>query len=75
MTRAQIDLAYRCASELVMYARAIDQYGNQRIAACMRNASDLLTRMVEEAELTELPTPKRQENSDVFPGFRGNNES
>jgi hypothetical protein len=72
MTKAQLDLAHKCAAELSMYAQAIDQYGNQRIATCMRNASDLLLRMVEEAE---LPIPKRQENNDIFPGFRGNNES
>ena len=75
MTRAQIDLAHKTAAELALYAKTLSQYGNERMAAPMRNASELLTRMVEEAELTELPTPKRQENNDIFPGFRGNNES
>jgi chaperonin GroEL (HSP60 family) len=69
LTEAQLKLAYELVSELSMYARAIDQYGNQRIAAAMRNAASLLSQMIAENE------GKRQENNDVFPGFRGNNES
>jgi hypothetical protein len=94
LTKEQLDLAHKCASELSMYAKAIDQYGNQRIAATMRNAADLLIQMIAEAEVKEgalreikdqYLTPDqasaiakaglRQENNDVFPGFRGNNES
>ena len=55
MTNAQIDLAHKTAAELAMYAKYIDQYGNARIAGAMRNASDLLLRMVEEAEAADQP--------------------
>jgi hypothetical protein len=55
MTKAQIDLAHTLVSELTMYAKAIDQYGNARISASMRNAASLLQVMVDEAEAPELP--------------------
>jgi hypothetical protein len=55
VTKGQLDLAYRTASELSMYAQAIDQHGdgNARIASAMRNAASLLMKMVEEAEQSE----------------------
>ncbi len=53
MTEPQIDLAHLLVSELSQYARAIDQYGNGRIAACMRNAASLLQAMVDEHERDE----------------------
>ena len=49
MTKAQLDLAYRTASHLAMYANAVTQYGHSGMADAMRTAADLLTRMVEEA--------------------------
>jgi hypothetical protein len=68
MTDAQLDLAHKLVSELSMYAKAIDQYGNVQIAAVMRNAASLLQVMVDEAELAqakELATElmeRRREN-------------
>ena len=53
MTDGQLDLAYKLVSELSMYAKAVDQYGNAQIAAAMRNAASLLQAMVDEAELTK----------------------
>jgi hypothetical protein len=50
MTEAQCDMAFRLVSELSIYAKASDQYGNSRMAACMRNAASLLAKMLEEAE-------------------------
>jgi microcystin degradation protein MlrC len=50
MTKAQLDLAHKTASELSMYAAAANQYGHSGMAAAMRNAASLLTKMVEEAE-------------------------
>jgi hypothetical protein len=95
LTKEQLDLAHKCASELSMYAKAINQYGNgERFAACMRNAASLLLQMIAEAEVKEgalreikdqylnpdqasaiAKAGLRQENDDVFPGFRGNNDS
>jgi hypothetical protein len=49
MTKAQLDLAYRTALHLAMYADAAGQYGHSGMADAMRTAADLLTRMVEEA--------------------------
>jgi hypothetical protein len=61
MTKAQLDLAYRLAGELSIYAKAIDQYGNQRISACMRNAASILEQMVEEAATHgEMPIDPRE---------------
>jgi len=79
LTKAQCDLAYNLVSELSVYADAIEKYGNQNISASMRNAASLLSQMVEENEkpvgiASGEPVVKRQENSDVFPGFRGNND-
>jgi hypothetical protein len=51
MTKAQLDLAYRTASHLAMYADAAGQYGHSGMADAMRTAADLLTKMVEEAEV------------------------
>ena len=51
MTKVQLDLAYRTAAHLAMYASAAQQYGHSGMADAMRTASDLLTRMVEEAEM------------------------
>ena len=50
MTDAQMDLAHKLVAELSMYAKASDQYGHGGMAAAMRNAADLLQRMIEEAE-------------------------
>jgi hypothetical protein len=51
MTKAQLDLAYRTAAHLAMYADAAGQYGHSGMADAMRTAADLLTKMVEEAEV------------------------
>jgi hypothetical protein len=50
MTKAQLDLAYRTAAHLAIYADAAKQFGHSAMADAMRTAADLLTRMVEEAE-------------------------
>ena len=54
MTKADINLAHKTASELAMYAKYIDQLGHAKLAACVRNASSLLQKMVEEAEAKDL---------------------
>jgi hypothetical protein len=51
VTKAQLDLAYRTAAHLAMYANAVTQYGHSGMADAMRTAADLLTKMVEEAEV------------------------
>jgi hypothetical protein len=51
MTKAQLDLAYRTAAHLAMYADAAGQYGHSGMADAMRTAADLLTKMVQEAEV------------------------
>lgn len=56
MTKAQLDLAYKTTAELSMYANAAQQYGHSGMADAMRTAADLLTRMVEEAEVAEPTT-------------------
>jgi hypothetical protein len=53
MTKADINLAHKTASELAMYAKYIDQLGHAKLAAAVRNASSLLQQMVEEHEEAE----------------------
>jgi len=71
MNDAHLDLAHRLVGELGQYAKAIDQYGNDRIAACMRNAASLLTLMIDEAELAKaqeaLETAKARRDVDRSP--------
>ena len=58
MTKADLDLAHKTAGDLAMYAKYIDQFGHTKLAACARNASTLLQKMVEEAEDAELSAMK-----------------
>ena len=58
MTKADLDLAHKTAGDLAMYAKYVDQLGHARLAACVRNASSLLQKMVEEAEDAELSAMK-----------------
>jgi len=58
MTKADLDLAHKTAGDLAMYAKYIDQLGHAKLAACARNASTLLQKMVEEAEDAELSAMK-----------------
>jgi len=53
MTRAQIDLAHRTVGDLGHCVTVIEQYGNERIAGCMRVAASLLQQMVDENETAE----------------------
>jgi hypothetical protein len=55
MTKADIDLAHRLVGELGHCVRAMEQYGNDRIASTMRNTISLLQKMVDENEQGELP--------------------
>jgi hypothetical protein len=55
MTQAQLDLAHKTIGDLGHCVRAMEQYGNAKIASCMRNAASLLQAMVDEAEQAELP--------------------
>jgi len=50
MTKAQLDLAHKTVGNLGHCVRAMEQYGNARIAGTMRVAASLLQAMVEEAE-------------------------
>jgi hypothetical protein len=54
MTKADLDLAHKTAGDLAMYAKYVDQLGHAKLAACVRNASSLLQKMVEEAEAEEM---------------------
>jgi hypothetical protein len=58
MTKADLDLAHKTAGDLAMYAKYVDQLGHAKLAACVRNASSLLQKMVEEAEDAELSAMK-----------------
>ncbi len=53
MTKAQLDLAHKTIGDLGHCVRAMEQYGNERIAGCMRNAASLLQQMVDENETAE----------------------
>jgi hypothetical protein len=53
MTKAQLDLAHKTIGDLGHCVRAMEQYGNAKIADCMRNAASLLQAMVDEAEAAE----------------------
>ena len=55
MTKAQLDLAHKTIGDLGHCVRAMEQYGNERIAGCMRNAASLLQQMVDENEQLALP--------------------
>ena len=50
MTKAQLDLAHKTVGDLGHCVRAMEQYGNARIASTMRVAASLLQAMIEEAE-------------------------
>jgi len=50
MTKAQLDLAHKTVGNLGHCVRAMEQYGNARIADTMRVAMSLLQAMIEEAE-------------------------
>jgi len=53
MTKAQLDLAHKTIGDLGHCVRAMEQYGNERIAGCMRNAASLLQQMIDEYEAAE----------------------
>lgn len=55
MTQADYDLAHKLVGDLGHCVRAMEQYGNARIANTMRNAASLLQKMIEENEQAELP--------------------
>jgi hypothetical protein len=55
MTKADIDLAHRLIGDLGHCVRAMEQYGNAKIASTMRNAASLLQQMVDENEQLALP--------------------
>jgi len=53
MTKAQLDLAHKTIGDLGHCVRAMEQYGNAKIAGTMRVAMSLLQAMIEEAEASE----------------------
>jgi len=53
MTKAQLDLAHKTVGDLGHCVRAMEQYGNARIADTMRVAASLLQTMIEEYEAAE----------------------
>ena len=53
MTPAQLDMIHRLISDLAIYAKAAEQYGNGGMAAAMRNASAMLQIALDEAEAKE----------------------
>jgi hypothetical protein len=53
MTKAQLDLAHKTIGDLGHCVRAMEQYGNAKIANAMRNAASLLQQMVDENETAE----------------------
>ena len=53
MTKAQLDLAHKTVGDLGHCVRAMEQYGNDRIASTMRVAASLLQAMVDEYEDAE----------------------
>ncbi len=58
MTKAQLDLAHKTIGDLGHCVRAMEQYGNGKIASTMRVAASLLQQMIDEyeaAEQIELP--------------------
>ncbi len=58
MTKADIDLAHKLVGDLGHCVRAMEQYGNGKIASTMRNTTSLLQKMIDEYEAAgqiELP--------------------
>jgi hypothetical protein len=55
MTKAQIDLAHKTIGDLGHCVRAMEQYGNGKIAGTLRVAASLLQQMVDENEQLALP--------------------
>jgi hypothetical protein len=53
MTKAQLDLAHKTIGDLGHCVRAMEQYGNAKIADKMRIAISLLQQMVDENETAE----------------------
>ena len=53
MTEAQLDLAHKLVGDIGHCVRAMEQYGNGRIADTMRNAGSLLQAMIDEYELVK----------------------
>lgn len=68
MTEAQLDLAHKLVGDIGHCVRAMEQYGNGRIADTMRNAGSLLQAMIDEYELVKAQeavaklAERRQEN-------------
>jgi hypothetical protein len=53
MTKADIDLAHKTVGDIGHCVRAMEQYGNTRIASVLRIAASLLQKMVDEHERDE----------------------
>lgn len=53
MTKAQLDMIHKLISDLAIYAKAAEQYGNGGMVAVMRNASAMLQIALDEAEAKE----------------------
>ena len=53
MTQAQLDLARKTIGDLGHCVRAMEQYGNGKIASTLRVAVSLLQAMVDENETAE----------------------
>ena len=58
MNNAQLDLAHKTIGDLGHCVRAMEQYGNGKIAGVMRVAASLLQQMVDENEQLALPLEK-----------------
>jgi len=53
VTKAQLDLAHKTIGDLGHCVRAMEQYGNGKIASTLRVAVSLLQAMVDENETAE----------------------